>query len=151
MAETPPEATSLAFAEQPSSIQMAMRLIFASLVLGLILCGMVGFKGGPTAAGAAIGNLLYTLLVGTCFWHMNMRRGWARYAYAALYGLALPVFIAIANELLALEPNLGVVMFGQIGAQGIACVLLFFGASNRWFNPKLPKPAGPAPFDSRPD
>ena len=130
---------------QPLAVQYALRLIFCSILLGIILSGISFFQGGPKAQGLAGANLLWVSVCAGCFFFMNVGRNWARIAFGLLVFLFLPVFLSFSYGLMLGLPKLGILLSAQTLFQLGACIaLFFFPSAKRWFKPT----ATPAPQTS---
>ena len=136
----------------PRALKLGFRLYVLAMVLTLIAGAFDPSPPGTTTAGtggpsvwmllAAIIPLLVVkaLLIAGAYG----RRNWARIALLILTGLGLGAYAPQLVHVIAEHPLYGILNLLLVIGEGVAIVLLFTPAANRWYKPAKP-PAPPAP------
>ena len=123
---------------KPITIVRAERIIYASLVVGLIKL-FVGFSQYSTggSAGSLICNLVPTFGI-IIFLTIMISRGknWARIVFAVFYAVGLFLFIPFTIHEFSVSFVLGLLGVLQAIMQLIATILLFQKESGTWFKPE---------------
>ena len=120
--------------EKPSQVRNAVRLLLASLAVGILRTAI----GVPSGAGSIVTFVVLVAtitiaIVGFLVIKISGGRNWARIAYVVLFLLGLPYSIIVLAQEFAANALVGLVSVIQILLQSIAIVLLFRRASNAWF------------------
>ena len=123
-------------ADLPKTISNSAKLIYASIILGIInpiiieLTTDVQNFSNPT-------NLVI-ILVGTSIlaflaYDINKGKNWARIVFTVLCGIGFLMFPLVLPDTFRLNPIVGIFSTIQAVLQGIAIVLLFKSKSRTWY------------------
>jgi membrane protein implicated in regulation of membrane protease activity len=126
--------------ERPLTVQNAIGMLYASLVLGALNLAYVilQYKQNPLYGmqhgGNDIGSIIFGLLV-TWFLIVKISKGknWARLVFAVLFVLGAVVVVPAIALLYAAMPISALITGLQTLLQFIGVVLLFVPSSNAWF------------------
>lgn len=132
------EVADPASAPMPSSVRVACTLVLLSLAIGICTL-MPGVRPpGPDEAELPFGFTLAVVAVfgGITVWLVQMvRRGrnWGRWVLLGYLALGWWLMLDQLTEDFTLSPLLGFLDIASILIEIVAAVLLFIGASARWF------------------
>jgi len=122
-------------ATRPSSVGLAIKLLWASLAVGVIKI-LIDFQYLSAMANAALVGfvLVFTLaLTGFLILMISTRRNWARIVFLIIFLLGLlPTLPVILTEF-SRSPVAGILVVLQIGLQVYALFLLFTKPGAAWF------------------
>ena len=137
----------------PRVLRLGFRLYMVAMVLTLIAGAFDPSPPGASAegpGGPSVGMLLAAiiplviakaLLIAGAY----NRRNWARIALLMLTGLGLGAYAPQLARALGEHLLYGVFNLFLVIAEGVAIVLLFTPAANRWYKRTAPPPGAPPP------
>ena len=138
----------------PRALKFGFRLYVLAMVLTLIAGALDPSPPGASATGAgapSVGMLLAAiipLLVAKALLIVGAygRRNWARIALLILTGLGLGAYAPQLVHVIREHPLYGILNLLLVIGEGVAIVLFFTPAANRWYKPAKPgAPPPPAP------
>ncbi len=128
------------FPPQPSSVRLALQLVIGALVLSVVAYVMPGIRV-PTPEEGEISLVMMIVLIVffsamTLFFASRVMRGknWARLALLAYLGLGWFMVGAEFNDNFVRSPLSTLIDIACVAMEVAAMVLLFSGASQRWFS-----------------
>ena len=130
----------------PRALKFGFRLYVLAMALTLIAGALDPSPPGMGAGGPSVWMLLAAiipLLIAKALLIVGAygRRNWARIALLILTGLGLGAYAPQLVHVMTEHPLYGILNLLLVIAEGVAIVLLFTPAANRWYKPAQ----GPAP------
>jgi hypothetical protein len=120
--------------EPPKKIGHAVRLLYATLAIGVVRGVMEG-SANSAAAGLVFTMFIAVAVLGFMGWLIFMigrRRNWARITFLVLFLLGSPAILLLVRSFAA-NPVSGFLGFAQVVLQAAALVFLFQPESSAWF------------------
>ncbi len=127
-------------AQKPQPVVIAVNLLWASLVVGLVKM-LMDFSNLSAVAPAAFTNftLIFTFaLIGFLIFKISAGKNWARITFLFLFVIGvLPVLPFVVGEF-SRSAVFGALSVAQIGLQVYALFLLFTQPGSSWFRKGVP-------------
>jgi hypothetical protein len=120
---------------KPQSVALAVKLLWASLGVGVVKAFLYQFKHAAAGSEAITYAVLAATLAIIAFliFKIAAGRNWARIAFLVLFVLgSFPMAGVILGEF-ASAPFMGALSVAQIGLQAYALYLLFTQPGSAWF------------------
>lgn len=118
---------------RPASVNWAIRLLYATLVIGIIRALIVFSQSGVSL----IDILMECLIVGFLWllvFMIGKRKNWARITFLVFLLIGTPFAVFWMIQELTYQPKSGIVMLLQFTMNVVSVVYLFQKESSSWFN-----------------
>ncbi|MBP9091947.1 hypothetical protein KBI23_13055 [bacterium] len=123
--------------EKPKNVVLAVNLLWASLVLGLVKGALTGFKTASEAGPVFIAIVLAITLaiVALLVFKISAGKNWARIAYAVLFLCGIPICVGLfVDKQIMQSPVDSILILLQTALQGYAMYLVCTKPGSSWFH-----------------